>query len=871
MSKVPNTPLMRQYLEMKGRHPDAILFFQVGDFYEMFYEDAEEASRLLNLTLTSRNNGEAADVPLAGVPMKAVQDYVQRLIRLGRRVAICQQVEDASQAQGLVRREVVETVTPGAIFSEDLLSSSQNNFLAAVAGTPDSPELGLAWSDISTGEFLCAVVARHELASELDRIDVRELLLPRSWETTAAADGRLRLNDRPLAFREDWCFDADLAGEQVCRHFRVTSLASFGLTEAGDEPAVRAAGALLGYLLEIQPGGCGQLRPPRAERGWAILHMDEMTRRNLEIIQPLRLDPGATSLLDEIDSTLTPMGARLIRSWLLRPLADPEAVCQRLDAVEELFEHRARRKEIRGILRSVRDLERLAGKAGAGRAAPRDLLGLAQSLREVPAVVDALGDPQSLQLRQVVEGVDPAEDVADLIERAIDTEAPAALAEGGVIKGGYSEELDGLRGIRDGAVDWIAELQGTERERTGIASLKVGYNRVFGYYIEVSKANLAKVPETYQRRQTLTNAERYITPELKEWESKVLGAEEQIGSLEQELFREVRESIAAQLGRLQDLANRVALVDVFSALAHIAERNGYTRPHVDSEDRLAIRGGRHPVVECMMPREQFVPNDARLDGNERVIILTGPNMAGKSTILRQVGLIALMAQMGSFVPADAAEIGIIDRIFTRVGASDSLAQGHSTFMVEMIETAAILNGATHRSLVLLDEIGRGTSTYDGVSIAWAVTEHIHEHIGAKTIFATHYHELTQIADLLPAAAAYNVAVKEVGDDIVFLRRLEPGGADRSYGVQVARLAGLPTEVIQRARQILHDLEGVDGVTSPVGRRGRLPNSIDRTQLSLFELPESPVVARLRSIDPESLTPLEALVLLAELKSEMGDA
>ncbi len=871
MSKVPNTPLMRQYLEMKGRHPDAILFFQVGDFYEMFYEDAEEASRLLNLTLTSRNNGEAADVPLAGVPMKAAQEYVQRLIRLGRRVAICQQVEDASQAQGLVRREVVETVTPGAIFSEGLLSSSQNNFLAAVAGTPDSPELGLAWSDISTGEFLCAVVAREDLASELDRIDVRELLLPRSWETAAAADGWLRLNDRPLAFREDWCFDADLAGEQVCRHFRVKSLASFGLTEAGDEPAVRAAGALLGYLTEIQPGGCGQLRPPRAERGGAILHMDEMTRRNLEIIQPLRLDPGATSLLDVIDSTLTPMGARLIRSWLLRPLADPEAICQRLDAVEELFEYGARRKKMREILRSVRDLERLAGKAGAGRAAPRDLLGLAQSLREVPAVIDALGDPQSGQLRQVVEGLDPAEDVADLIERAIDAEAPAALAEGGVIKDGYSEELDGLRGIRDGAVDWIAELQGTERELTGIASLKVGYNRVFGYYIEVSKANLAKVPETYQRRQTLANAERYITPELKEWESKVLSAEEQIGELEQELFREVRESIAAQLGRLQDLANRVALVDVFSALAYIAERNDYTRPQVDSEDRLAIHGGRHPVVECMMPREQFVPNDARLDREERVIILTGPNMAGKSTILRQVGLIALMAQMGSFVPADAAEIGIVDRIFTRVGASDSLAQGHSTFMVEMIETAAILNGATDRSLVLLDEIGRGTSTYDGVSIAWAVTEHIHEHIGAKTVFATHYHELTQIADLLPAAAAYNVAVKEVGDDIVFLRRLEPGGADRSYGVQVARLAGLPAEVIQRARQILHDLEGVDGVTSPVGRRGRLPDSIDRTQLSLFELPESPVVTRLRSIDTESLTPLEALVLLAELKSEIGDA
>ena len=869
MSKVPNTPLMRQYLEMKGRHPDAILFFQVGDFYEMFYEDAEEASRLLNLTLTSRNNGEAADVPLAGIPTKAAQDYVQRLIRMGRRVAICQQVEDASQAQGLVRREVVETVTPGAVFSDELLTADENNFLAAVAGAPDGELAGLAWLDVSTGEFGCAIVPRNELASELDRLDAREVVLPRSWDVASNGEKTVGSTGRPLTYRDDWCFDTDIAADQLYRHYGINSLASLGLAEAGDEPAVRAAGALIAYLTEVQPSSGSQLRTPRVERSASVLHMDEMTRRNLEVVRPLIPEAGGSSLLDVLDASLTPMGGRLLRIWLMRPLAEPAAIRSRLDAVEELFEDGNRRNTVRESLRSVRDLERLAGKAAAGRAAPRDLLALAQSLQRVPAVVTALGDPTSRELRGVVENLDPAADVAELIERAIDSEAPISLAEGGVMKVGYSQELDDLRSVRDGAVEWIAELQGRERQRTGIGSLKVGYNKVFGYYIEITKPNLSKVPEDYQRRQTLTNAERFVTPELKDWESKVLSAEERIGELEHSLYRELRDTVAAEVERLQDLARRIALVDVFAALSYIADRNEYARPQVDEGERIEIRGGRHPVVECMMPREQFVPNDVRLDGGQRVIILTGPNMAGKSTILRQVGLITLMAQMGSFVPAESAEIGVADRIFTRVGASDNLAQGHSTFMVEMIETAAILNGATDRSLVLLDEIGRGTSTYDGVSIAWAVTEHIHENIGAKTIFATHYHELTQITDLLPGAAAYNVVVKEVGDDIVFLRRLEPGGADRSYGVQVARLAGLPGTVIDRARQILRDLEGEDG--GPLGRQGRLPVSIDQSQLSLFQVPESPVIERLRSAIPESMTPLEALVFLSELKRQVEDS
>jgi len=863
----PNTPLMRQYLEMKGRYPDAILFFQVGDFYEMFFEDAEEASRLLNLTLTSRNNGEAARVPLAGVPIKAAQEYVQRLIRLGRRVAICQQVEDASQARGVVRREVVETVTPGAVFSDALLEAGQYNFLAAVAGAAEAETVGLAWADISTGEFFCTATPRSQLASELDRIDAREILLPGSWEPDHGAQAS-DLSERPLTYREDWSFDSEIAGEKICRHFRIASLASLGLGEPGDQPAVQAAGALLGYLLEVQPTGGGQLRLPRPERGDAALYMDEMTRRNLELVRPLRPELGGSTLFEVLDGTLTPMGTRLLRAWLLRPLADPQGIGRRLDAVEELREEGSRRRRVRESLSAVRDLARLAGKAGAQRATPRDLLALADSLRRIPAVLEALGEPRSRELADACDGFDPAADVVELIERAIDPEAPANVTDGGVVRAGHSAELDDLRSIRDGAVGWIAELQGRERERTGIGSLKVGYNRVFGYYIEVTKPNLHKTPDDYERRQTLTNAERFVTPELKEWESKVLGAEERIGDLEQRLFREVRDSVGGEVERVLDAARRIALIDVYASLAYTADRNGYARPRVDTEDRIDIRAGRHPVVECMMPREQFVPNDIRLDGNERVIILTGPNMAGKSTILRQVGLITLMAQVGSFVPADSAQIGVTDRIFTRVGASDSLAQGHSTFMVEMIETAAILNGATDRSLVLLDEIGRGTSTYDGVSIAWSVTEHIHERIGAKTVFATHYHELTQIADLLPAAAAYNVAVKEVGDDIVFLRRLEPGGADRSYGVQVARLAGLPVEVIERARQILHDLEGVEVGSRPrLARRGRLPGPADRSQLSLFQEPESPVLERLRNLAPEEMTPLEALALLTELKRQ----
>ncbi|MBI4512775.1 MAG: DNA mismatch repair protein MutS [Gemmatimonadetes bacterium] len=859
-----DTPLMRQYRAMKAQHPDAILFFRVGDFYEMFYEDAEEASRLLGLVLTSRNNGAAAEVPLAGIPAKALDEYLGRLLRLGRRVAICEQVEDPAEAKGLVRREVVETVTPGVVFADALLSAGRPHYVAAVAGDPASACVGLAWADVSTGEFGTAEVARDALVSELARLDVREVLLPRDWEPVALEGAAVT-----RTYRDAWRFDPGIARDELVRHFRVQSLEGFGIPTSASEDAlaVAAAGALLSYLREVQPVGVSHLRPPRMERAGQALVLDEMTRRNLELIEPLRRDLAGTSLLDVLDETLTPMGARTLRAWLLRPLAAVTPVRRRLDAVEEFFGDRARREAVRKVLREIADLERLSAKAAARRATPRDLLALGSSLAALPRLKAALGEPRAVTLREPVERLDLVEDVADLIRRSIDPEAPAVVSEGGVIREGYCAELDEIRRARDGAVDFIAALQARERERTGIASLKIGYNKVFGYYLEVTRPNLDRVPPDYERRQTLAGAERFVTPELREWESKVLSAEERIGELEEKAFREVRDRVGSEVARIQAVAERVAEIDIFAALAHVAEARGYVRPEIDDDYRIEIEAGRHPVVEAVLPAGAFVPNDVVLDRDERVMILTGPNMAGKSTVLRQVGLIVVMAQMGSFVPASRARLGIVDRLFTRVGASDNIAGGQSTFMVEMIETAAILNGATDRSLVLLDEIGRGTSTYDGVSIAWAVSEHLHERIGAKTIFATHYHELTQITELLPAALAYNVAVKEIGDEVVFLRRLTRGGADRSYGIHVARLAGIPGDVIARAREVLGELEGVRGAAVPIllSQSPHAPRTERAAQLSLFVPVEHAVVRQLRDLDTARLTPLDALNLLERLR------
>lgn len=864
---------MRQWREVKASNRDALVFFRVGDFYELFYGDAEEGARLLGLTLTSRNNGGASRVPLAGVPVKALDEYLGRLVACGRRVAICEQVEDPALAEGIVRREVVETVTPGTVLHDKLLASKRNNFLVAIAPAPtESTEVGLAAVDLSTGELFLQSVPHSILRAELGRLEPAEILLGRSFEDDVDAvlggEGMGVLK----TFRDDWLFDYGAASDELLRRYRIHSLSAFGL-QATDTDLVRAGGALLAYLAEVRPNGIEHLRPPRIQRRGEVMVLDEMTRRNLELVEPLRSGEEGGTLLDVLDDTATAMGARLLRRWVLTPLVTAEAIWERQEAVTEFVEDPERRSVVREALGRVTDMERLAGKVGAKRVTPRDLLALERSLAVLPALQEAAVGCVSEALRTSLEAMDVLDDVRARIERAIAPDAPANLQDGGYIRSGFDEALDDLRAVRDGARDFIASLQTREREATGIPSLKVGFNKVFGYYLEVTRANLAKVPESYIRKQTLANAERYFTPELKEWEEKVFGAEDRLSTLEATLFTALRESISSEVARLQAAADRVAKVDVLSTLAEVARRRRYVRPDVHTGMEVVIRGGRHPVVETMMPVESFIPNDLTLTQDERIVILTGPNMAGKSTVLRQVGLIHLMAQIGAFVPADAAKVPVCDRIFTRVGASDNLARGQSTFMVEMNETAAIVHGATERSLVLLDEIGRGTSTYDGVSIAWAVTEHLHEHVGAKTIFATHYHELTQLGDLLPGVRNMNVSVRESGEEIIFLRRLEEGGADRSYGIQVARLAGFPEEVLARARELLTELEGThSGGGEGLGRRGRHRPRAEAPpdQLSMFRGPEPAVLRRLREMDPDALSPLEALRLLFELKAEMDN-
>jgi DNA mismatch repair protein MutS len=858
---------MRQWREVKSQNRDALVFFRVGDFYELFFGDAEEGSRLLGLTLTSRNNGAAAHVPLAGVPVKALDEYLRRLVGLGQRVAICDQVEDPDEAKGIVRREVTETVTPGTVLQDALLTAKRNNFLVALT-KPTDEHMGLATLDLSTGEFSVQDVLIPELNAELGRLDPTELLLPRVFEDAGnglgpwagALSGRLR------TYRDDWVFDYASAVDEVKRRYGIQSLEAFGF-QREDRLLVQATGALLAYVAEIRPGGVGHLRRPHIVRRGSAMLLDEMTRRNLELVEPLRVGEEGGTLVWVLDETVTAMGARALRRWILTPLVDAEQIWRRQEAVAELFDVPDLRTRLRDALGRMTDLERLAGKVGAGRVSPRELLALGRSLAELPAIQEAGADAQSAFLRALVTETDLLQDVRELVEMAISQDAPATLQDGGIIREGYSADLDELRATRDGARDFIAALQSRERERTKISSLKVGFNKVFGYYLEVTKANLDRVPDEYIRKQTLANAERYFTPELKEWEERVFDAEDRVDKLEAGLFSEVRAQVAAEMIRIQEAGIRAAQLDVLSTLAHVAERRGYVRPEVHTGFDVEIVAGRHPVVEMMMPTESFIPNDVALDESRRIVVLTGPNMAGKSTVLRQVGLIHLMAQVGSFVPADRARLPVCDRIFTRVGASDNLARGQSTFMVEMNETSSIIHGASERSLVLLDEIGRGTSTYDGVSIAWAVTEYLHEEIGAKTIFATHYHELTQLGDLLPGVMNMNVAVREVGEEIVFLRRLEEGGADRSYGIQVARLAGFPADVIARARELLTELEGTHtGGGEGLGRSGthRPASEPSLDQLSFFAAGDPPLLKQLRAIDPEAMTPKEALDLLFEL-------
>ena len=856
-------PMLKHWREVKARHPGTILFYRVGDFYEMFHEDAELAAKVLEITLTSRGDG----VPLAGVPVKAAADYLRQLVGSGHRVAICEQVEDPKLARGLVRREVVETVTPGALLQEGWLAGGRNNFLVALAGADE--RVGIAAVDLSTGEFLLETLAPAAVAEALGRLGPAEVVAP--GDLPLPADGRVLRTTR-----ERWEFDPELAREELARRFSIATLDGLGVGPE-DAPAVGAAGALLRYLTELQPAGLPHLARPVVRRSDEFLWLDEMTRRNLELVEPLRAGARGCTLLETIDTTVTPMGGRLLRRWLLSPLRAPAAIAYRLDAVEVAVRDGRGRSGLREALDGVRDVERLAGRAAAGRATPRELGALRDSFLRLPDVSESLSAlaastlPGGARARALADAVDELDLLADLageLARGLEERPPPALGEGGVIRHGYDAELDELRLLRDGGRQYIASLQQRERERTGIASLKVGFNKVFGYYLEITNAHAARVPPDYERRQTLASAERYVTPELKDYEARVLGAEERMAVREAELYGALRAGVGQAIGRVQRTARVLARLDVWTALADRAVAGRYVRPEVHEGFDLVLRESRHPVIERMMPRETFIPNDARFTEAERVALVTGPNMAGKSTILRQIGLCVVLAQMGAFVPAAEASVGVVDRLFTRVGASDDLARGQSTFMVEMSETSAILHNAGPGSLVLLDEIGRGTSTYDGVAIAWAVTEHLHDRVGCKTMFATHYHELMQLPERLQHARNYNVAVRETGGTVVFLHRLEPGGTDRSYGIHVAQLAGLPDGVVRRAREILGTLEGehrmVPGAPPEPAR--------DPGQLALFAdqpLPD-PMVEELRLIDVNALTPLEALNRLADMKRRAED-
>ncbi len=865
---------MQQYREIKSRHQNAILFFRMGDFYEMFYEDAETASRALGLTLTSRNNGGAAEVPLAGIPVKAAAEYLRRLVQQGYRVSICEQTEDPKHAKGIVRREVVETITPGAAFADDLLDRARNNFLCAVF--PSGDVAGIAAADLSTGEFRLIVAQLADIDAALSRLAPREILVARSMSPPIKVVQDSRDEGALVTEREAWEFDADLAATDLARHFGIASIEGLGITEH-DAAAVSAAGALMRYMHELQPSGMPHLARPVIERPGGTMPLDEMTRRNLELVESLRGGDASGTLLSVLDRTLTPMGSRLLRRWMLTPLTAKDLIEARLDAVALFLGDPVGRQSLREALDGVRDIERLASKAAAGRGTPRDLRALGDSISRLPSVHDALEELNGDQgfdagpLAVLMQRWDGCADLAAAIIDVIVDRPPIAMGEESCIREGVDAALDEWRSLRDGGKDAIARIQMDERTRTGINSLKVGYNRVFGYFIEVTNTNSHLVPADYQRRQTLTGAERYVTPALKEHEEKVLNAAERIEEKEREIFDLLRKRIGAQIRRLQCIAQVTAELDVLSTLAEVAEREGYVRPSISDGFALEIRGGRHPVVERMMAREKFIPNDVNLPEDARLVILTGPNMSGKSTYLRQIGLIVLMAQVGSFVPATSANVGIVDRLFTRVGASDNLVRGQSTFMVEMSETSAILHVATARSLVLLDEIGRGTSTYDGVSIAWSVSEHLHDVIGCKTVFATHYHELTQLADELVAVRNYSVEVRETDDQVLFMHRVVAGGADRSYGIEVGRLAGLPPAVLLRARQILNNYEkekqrpeesSSTAATSRLkGKGGDVTGRL--SQLGLFAA-HHPLVEEIAGMSPDSMTPLEALTHLNRL-------
>jgi DNA mismatch repair protein MutS len=865
------TPMMEQYQRIKSQHEDAILLFRMGDFYETFFDDARTAARVLGLALTTRDKGSKNPVPLAGVPHHALESYLSRLVGAGYRVAICDQVEDPKQAKGIVKREVTEVITPGTILSSTMLDEKRSNFLVALA--PGRERTGMARIDLSTGEFSVTELEASDLRREVLRADASEVVVPEGQlEKEPLASLLADLPDVPVSPVADWEFGVEQSRETLERHFGVANLDGFGCSDL--EEGVAAAGAALRYLADLKRRDLGQITSIRRIHHAERMVLDETTQRNLELVEPLdRAYPEAT-LLSVLDRTCAPMGARLMRQWVLYPLVDAGEIDARLDAVEGLLNDRAVRDEVAGTLRELCDIPRVVGRVASGHASPRDLASLRRSLELLPSIRELLGSSGSEAVRGHAERIPVVEETAGIIRDAIVESPPASFKNGGVVRDGYSSDLDEVRSIAREGKGWIGKLQARERERTGIPNLKVGFNKVFGYYLEVTKPHADLVPEDWIRKQTLVNAERYVTPELKEHESKVLTAEEDMLRMEHEIFEDVRLRVAEHAPVLQEASSAVARVDVLLSLASVAEENRYVRPEVGDWSELTVRDGRHPVVERLLAGEEFVPNDVEFDAESRqILLITGPNMAGKSTYLRQVALAVIMAQMGSFIPASSARIGIVDRVFTRIGATDALARGRSTFLVEMSETASILHAATTRSLILLDEIGRGTSTFDGLSIAWAVTEYLHNRDDARpwTMFATHYHELTELEDVLPRLKNMNVLVSEAGDSIVFLRRIVPGSADQSYGIEVAKLAGIPREVILRAREVLENLESTQYTADAVprlagGEHG--PLGPDGPQLGLFEAAPSEVEKELSELELEQMTPLDAFDKLVELRKRV---
>ncbi|MBU2444048.1 MAG: DNA mismatch repair protein MutS [Bacteroidetes bacterium] len=862
---------MKQYQKIKAKHPDALLLFRMGDFFETFEDDAVKASKILGITLTKRSHGASAEVPLAGFPHHALDSYLPKLIRAGLRVAICEQLEDPKFAKGIVKRDVIEVVTPGVAFSDKLLDHKSNNYLAAIYLKDDIA--GVSFSDISTGEFYTTEVHEKQLKETIESIAPAEILL--SKREMSKLESLLR--QIPFKFVttkvDDWIYSYEYCFEILTMHFKTTSLKGFGLDSQTN--AIIAAGIVFHYLQDTQKSNLNHIRKLSLYNSTDYMALDPATKRNLEIISSMSDGSRSGTLISILDKTKTSMGGRLLKRWVTLPLKKIETIKNRLEAVDEFHRNEKLRAVLIDELKEIGDLERIISKICTGRANPRDVINLKLSLKKIPLIKDHLKKVFVQTLQKLRDGLISLSYIIDKIDSTISDDLPLNLADGGVIKEGCNPELDELRALSTSGKDWIAKLQAQERERTQISSLKVAYNRVFGYYIEISNAHKNKIPQDYIRKQTLVNSERYITPDLKTYEEKILNAEEKIYKLESELFNELRLLISEEAEKIQKNAQLIAMLDCFINFAEVAIENNYTKPEVNDSDVIQIKNGRHPVVEKILPYgEKFTPNDTFTDNaKNQIMIITGPNMAGKSVYLRQVGLIVLLAQIGSFVPAESAAIGLVDKIFTRVGASDNLASGESTFLVEMHEAANIVNNATPQSLILLDEVGRGTSTFDGLSIAWALTEYLHENLNvcAKTLFATHYHELNELSNTYPRIINYKVDVREVGNKVIFLHKVLPGFADHSYGIQVAEMAGLPAAITKRAKQILKNLESKE--LTPMEARKMKPAvkaTDDEVQFALFEVKDDKLRKEIEELEVEKLTPLEALNKLDELKRKMRE-